>query len=303
MSTKSEVPKAIDVLAERFPFHSIPTLRAFIEAGGVRLFGKRIATNTLVEEEKALEVVEPLPPPDYHPLPIPFQVLFEDDHLLVIDKPQGVSVLPGRGGERTLLQGILHHNQGRYRPHVVHRLDRQTSGVMVVAKHKRAAALLSKAFEKREVQKEYLAFVQGVPHPEKGSITLPIRLPQSRKPKPSETEYELLEHYGRFSLLLVRPKTGRMHQIRIHLQAIGHPLLVDPVYGGQKAFYLSQIKAFYKKKKGEEERPLISRLTLHSFRLGFPHPHTGEWQVWEAPLPKDLQILQQKLRKYGKGKA
>jgi 23S rRNA pseudouridine1911/1915/1917 synthase len=233
-------------------------------------------------------------------------IIFEDEHLLIVNKPAGVVVIPERVHTgKDSLQKQLENTYGKL--YVVHRIDRETSGLVCFAKTEEAHKAMSQMFEKHEVQKFYKAFVKGRMKEKQGKIEAPIAENPSHpgtmlvhpKGKASLTLYEVEEELRDISLLNVEIKTGRTHQIRVHLSYIGHPLLVDKIYAKTEAFMLSSVKRNYK--AGEEgEQPLIDRLTLHAYRLVFKHPFTGETITCEAPFPRDINALLKVLRKYGK---
>jgi 23S rRNA pseudouridine1911/1915/1917 synthase len=231
-------------------------------------------------------------------------VLFEDASCIVLDKPAPLLTIPDRynHAENNLAALLREKFTDIF---VVHRLDRETSGVILFAKNAEAHKKLCAAFEDRLVRKKYLAIVNGTPKETKGIIELALAehpakkggMIVSKKGKESVTEFAVLESLGNFSLVEASPLTGRTHQIRVHLHAIGHPLAVDPVYGTRKEFFLSEIKQKFKYTKDTEEKPLVSRCTLHSSSLTFPHPVSGEMITIESPLPKDLNALLAQLRK------
>jgi 23S rRNA pseudouridine1911/1915/1917 synthase len=247
-------------------------------------------------------------------------ILYEDDDLLVIDKPAGLLVIPDRWdpSKPTVVKLARAYRQAHAvasggaaseasRIWVVHRLDRDTSGVLILAKSASAHAGLSRQFEQGKVQKTYLALVgsQGIraagvirlpigPHPHRpGMMTI-----RRRQGKSAITHYSIVERFHGYTLLNVRPQTGRSHQIRVHLEAIGHPLAIDPLYGSGQPLLLSALKPSYRPKVGEDERPLMARLTLHAQRLELVHPAHGEPLKWEAPLPKDFAAVLRNLRRY-----
>lgn len=235
-----------------------------------------------------------------HKLPI----LFENDSFIVLDKPSGLLSVPDREGREPSLKTQLRAKYGNI--FTVHRLDRDTSGVIVFAKDEATHKFLSKNFEDREVEKVYQGIVQGtLPQPQ-GSIDLPIMehpakpgvMVTNRHGKPSLTDFKTLEQFTLYSLIAFRIHTGRTHQIRVHMQSLGHPIACDDLYGNGQPILLSTIKRNYKLSKTEEqERPILSRLALHSHSLSFTDA-AGTRHLFEAPLPKDLRALLQQLRKW-----
>jgi len=232
------------------------------------------------------------------------EILFEDDDLLVVNKPAGITVIPERfNTENKSIQAQLETHHGKL--FVVHRLDRDTSGVLCFAKNEAAHKNISQQFENRQTQKFYKAFVKGRMEGQFGEIDSPILENPSKlgtmkihpKGKESLTLFEVEEQFKHAALLLVEIKTGRTHQIRVHFASAEHPLLVDPVYAKTANFLLSAIKKKYKQ-TDEEERPIISRLTLHACKLVFMHPKTNTQITIEAEMPHDLQALLKVLRKY-----
>ncbi|CAH0999561.1 Dual-specificity RNA pseudouridine synthase RluA [Neolewinella maritima] len=235
-------------------------------------------------------------------------VLHEDDHLIVVNKPTDLLTVPDRHDpELPNLKHMLAAQHGSIIP--VHRLDRPTTGVLVFAKTAEAHRGLSMQFEARDVEKVYLALVDGVPQPDEATIDEPIAphpskvgrmMVTNRNGKVARTDYKVMEPLGKFSLVGVQIFTGRTHQIRVHLAYIGYPLIVDPFYGKRSAFMLSEVKGRrYNKGKHEVERPLLSRVPLHASRLGFTHPVTQEWLHFETELPKDMRAMVKQLRKLG----
>ena len=231
-------------------------------------------------------------------------ILIEDDAVLAINKPAGLLVLPDRY-DHTLhnLYDLLKETFGTI--FVVHRIDRETSGVVLFAKTAEAHAQLNTAFEQRQVEKKYRAIVAGTSHTDSDSIILPIIENEhgirkmkidTKKGKESRTDYAVMERFDGYILVEARPHTGRTHQIRVHLSAIGLPILADSLYGDGRGFFLSAIKRNYQGK--EEEQPLLRRTALHAFSLSFSHPVTRENIVIEAPLPKDMEAVLKALRKY-----
>jgi len=233
-------------------------------------------------------------------------ILFEDDDLLVVNKPAGLLTVPGRQESVSLREAIAHAT-GIERPlRLVHRLDRQTSGVLVLAKTLHAQRAMTEQFGNRNVVKDYLAIVRGQPDTDQGLIDTPLAPHPRRghqmivtyKGKPPQTARTVVECWASIALLRCRPLTGRQHQIRVHLAYIGLPLLVDEPYGRSTAFYLSEIKADYRLTRGQGEQPLIARLTLHAERIRFTHPSRDEPMNIEAPLPKDFRATLNQLRQW-----
>lgn len=233
-------------------------------------------------------------------------ILHEDADLIFIDKPAGLLAIPDRF-DPTLpsVKGFLEKKTGE-KIFVVHRIDRETSGCMVFAKNEAAHRHLSLQFQEHIAGKFYVGLVHGRLAEEGGTIDLPLvehptqagKMAVAKKGKASRTDYRVVEQWPLHALVQFRIFTGRTHQIRVHMQSIGHPLLCDPLYGDGQPFLLSSIKRkFNLSKKEEEERPLLSRLALHSYRLVVESPAGEEISV-EAPLPKDLNAVVQQLRKW-----
>ncbi len=237
---------------------------------------------------------------------IKLDLLYEDDAVLVVNKPPHLLTIADRFGNAENLHQQLEHRYGRV--FVVHRLDRETSGVLCFARTEEAHRHLSLQFEHHAVDKFYLALVDGVVQESEGEIDKPIgphpsiagKMVVGPWGKPSLTFYRVLERFQHFTLVEALLKTGRTHQARVHLQSIGYPLVVDALYGRRPALYLSEIKgrAYKSGKFSGEERPLLERTALHAFRLRFEHPATGERVEFHADLPKDLKAVLQQLRKW-----
>lgn len=225
-------------------------------------------------------------------------ILLADEHVLAIDKPAGLLSVAGRGEEPSLPQRL---RSQRIVPddepfRIVHRLDKDASGVILYARTLAAQQSLVRQFAERRVEKVYLALVQGFVAAD-GRIDLPLANDRGggrsqvslRHGKEAVTEYRVVQRLAGNTLLECRPLTGRLHQIRAHLAAIGHPLTVDPHYGGGARVMLSSLKGNYRPSGRHEERPLIERLTLHALRIAFDHPGTGGPVTLEAPLPRDMR--------------
>ena len=232
------------------------------------------------------------------------EIIFENEAFIAINKPPGVLSIPDREGKEPSLKSWLREKYGNI--FTVHRLDRETSGVIIFAKDEATHKYLSGVFEGREVQKYYQGLVQGTLATKEGTIDLPIMehptkpgvMVTNRHGKASVTDYKVEEELGLFSLVRFQIHTGRTHQIRVHMQSLGHPIVCDDVYGDPKPVFLSSFKRNYKLSLHEEqERPLLARLALHSQRLQFKDAQ-GEDRDFEAPLPKDMRALLQQLRKW-----
>ena len=286
-------------LADAVPTLSRERLKALISAG--KVLGEDGAA-VRDPAKKALggqlfSVAVPAPAPAHNePQDIALDIIFEDDHLLVIDKPAGLVVHPAAGNpDGTLVNALLHHCAGRLsgiggvaRPGIVHRIDKDTSGLMVVAKTDRAHEGLAKQFAVHSIDRRYKAIVAGRPNPPSGSIDAPLaRSPANRKKvaivqtgKRAVTHYRTLQPLREATLVECRLETGRTHQVRVHMTSIGNPLLGDPVYGRTKAAH----------------RPLLETLrfrrqALHAAHLGFIHPVKSNALSFDSELPADMQEL------------
>jgi len=247
------------------------------------------------------------------------EILAQTDDWVAVLKPAGLATVPGRGESDSVLErlgrqlGIPSAGTTDPRVRVVHRLDKDTSGVLLFAKHAAAQRHLSHQFQNNTIGKEYLALVAGRPATPQGEVDAPLA-PHPTSPKrmavvrhggrPAKTEWQVEAAFRDYALLRVTPQTGKTHQIRVHLQSIGLPLAIDPLYnaprggGRSPGLLLSAFKRGYRA-AGEAEKPLIERLTLHAHRLRFDSPAGGPVQL-EAPPPKDFRAALNMLRKYGK---
>ncbi|MFK8007994.1 MAG: RluA family pseudouridine synthase [Saprospiraceae bacterium] len=235
-------------------------------------------------------------------------IIFEDDDIIVLNKPAHYLTIPDRFvAERPNLTTFLKNKLEDV--FVVHRLDKETSGVIIFAKNAAAHRNLSMQFEARTVDKIYLALVEGTVHKDRGEINQPIannmrdkgRMIIASRGKPSLTLYQVVERFKNYTLVEANIKTGRTHQVRVHFEVIGYPLAVDSLYGRKDAFLLSEVK-MKKYRRGKdvlEERPLMSRTTLHAAKVTFNHPSTNESISFEAELPKDFRAVLNQLRKWG----
>ncbi|MEL7145381.1 MAG: RluA family pseudouridine synthase [Bacteroidota bacterium] len=226
-------------------------------------------------------------------------VLYENNDYIVVNKPPGISTLDDRNDAVNLLSALRKHTGEVF---VCHRLDKDTSGAIAFAKNEEAHRHLSMQFENRSVDKLYHAVVDGIHEYDKLTVDKPIKVTGKgtvkidyRQGKPSSTQFSSLEAFKMHTLIACKPRTGRTHQIRIHLSDLKSPITGDTAYGG-RLFYLSSVKRNYNLKKWTEEQPMISRMALHAFSLGFQNV-AGEKVVIEAPYPKDFRVLVDQLRK------
>jgi 23S rRNA pseudouridine955/2504/2580 synthase/23S rRNA pseudouridine1911/1915/1917 synthase len=235
-----------------------------------------------------------------------FDTIFENEQFIAINKPSGLLSIPDRMGQDVSLKSILQEKFGKI--FTVHRLDKETSGIIVFAKDEITHKYLSQKFEGREVEKYYVGLVNGLLMNKEGSIDVPImehpgkvyKMMTHKKGKPSLTDYKVLEEFGMYSWLQFQIHTGRTHQIRVHMQYLGNPIVCDSLYGDAKPILLSSLKRKFKLSKDVlEERPILSRLALHSTCLKFTDQQ-GEKFNLEAPLQKDLKALLQQFRKNNK---
>ncbi|WP_235298370.1 RluA family pseudouridine synthase [Portibacter marinus] len=231
------------------------------------------------------------------------EILFEDEFLIVVNKPSGIPVIPTRTAEMDKsLKYYYKKKLGEI--FIVHRIDMETSGIVILAKDAETHRLLSLMFQNRQIRKFYVLLTRGLPRPDEGQIDLPLKKLNNQNKsvvakdgKSASTVYKVVETFGNFALLEAEILTGRHHQIRVHFQNIITPLLVDPIYG-DNAFFLSEIKGKkYRKAKHEEEKPLLSRVSLHAHKLEFKHPMTNNSLELAAELPKDLRAVINQLRK------
>ena len=303
--TAGEKPKRLDVfLANREPDLSRSAIQRFIELGRIQVNGQAVKPSQKIKPGDRITMDTPKAEPlTLKGEPIPLDILHEDKDLVVLNKPAGLVVHPAPGHwSGTLVNALLHHFErpggslstigGKERPGLVHRLDKDTSGVMVIAKTDKAHRGLAAQFKDHTITRMYEALVWGVPKKGHGLIELAIGRDtkerkkfsaRTTKPKPSVTEYKAVERFGTLAARVdLFPKTGRTHQLRVHMTSIGHPLLGDPTYGGRKVKALEDIE--------------IPRVMLHAKTLGFRHPVTGKPMEWTSPLPFDMDTTLDALR-------
>jgi 23S rRNA pseudouridine1911/1915/1917 synthase len=281
-------------------------LQKLLKSGRVLVNGAPRPASYRVRQGDAVVVHVPEPTPSYLTAePLPLEIIFEDQDLLVVNKPPGLVVHPGAGHRAgTLLNALVHHcpelkDIGEVsRPGLVHRLDKDTSGLLVVAKTARAHAALVAQFQAHTVSKQYQALVWGRLPEIEGKIDQEVgRHPTARQKmsvyarrgKPAVTFWRVLQEFpGPLSLVELSPQTGRTHQLRVHLASLGHPVLGDATYGGGVSRLAGNPKL-------RGLKPLVRRQLLHAWRLGITHPRTGEHMTWEAPLPEDFRAVMEYL--------
>jgi len=279
--------------------------KRLIEDGDAIVDGKPVRASHRLRSGEKVSLRKPPPvPSEIVPEAIPLNIYYEDGAILVVDKPAGMVVHPAAGNFRgTLVNALQFHCRslsgigGVMRPGIVHRLDKGTSGLMVIAKSDEAHRHLSEQFKRRLVSKHYTALVHGNVRQDEGLVDAPVgRHPverkkmstASRRGKAALTRWRVLERFGAVTLLEAKIETGRTHQIRVHLSALGHPVVGDSVYGGSKRIVESPaLRAVLKK---------LSRQALHAGRLSFAHPVTGKEMTFESPLPEDMAEVTRFLR-------
>jgi 23S rRNA pseudouridine1911/1915/1917 synthase len=309
-------------LASRFTDHSRASLQRIIDADAVIVNGRAVKASYKVRAGDVVQVRLPeLPSMVPTPEEIPIEVIYEDEWLTVVNKPPGMVTHPAKGNWRgTLVNALQFHYDslstlaGENRPGIVHRLDRDTSGLLVVVKDELAHRRLALQFEQREIEKEYLALVYGVPSRDSDYIERAIGFHRTSRErmairsveeggKAAVTFYEVLERFRGFALVRCKPKTGRTHQIRVHLTHIGHPILADKLYSGRDKITLADLvgQAGIKPVPGtssEASGVLIERQALHAHRLRFVHPMTGANVDLTCPLLEDMARTLEALREH-----
>jgi 23S rRNA pseudouridine1911/1915/1917 synthase len=304
-------PRRIDkYLHDRFANFSRAMLQRQIAAGSVKVNGQIVKSSFVLNAGDIIEMTLPkLPSKEITPEEMPLDIIYEDDDLIIINKPADLVVHPARGNRHgTLVNALAHYSSelstglGEFRPGVVHRLDRNTTGVMVITKNDIAQWKVARQFENRTIKKEYLAVVHGTPDLTADKISAPLGIhPKVREKyairpeigKEAVTFYQVLEQFRGYSLIKCFPKTGRTHQIRVHLSHIKHPIVGDDMYGG-KLVYPWQLKDA----APAVEEPVIARCALHASTIEFKHPTTGQVVKFEAPLPDDMNHLLDLLRQF-----
>jgi len=300
-------------LAQRWPTYSRTTYQRLIRDGRV-LVNDEPVTKPSAEVHRGDHVLVTLykrQPLGIVPEPIPISVLYEDEDLLAVNKAPGILVHPARGNPHGTLvnavayyAGTLSKGGGPFRPGVVHRLDRDTSGVILFAKNDPAHTRLARQWESRTAEKEYLAIVEGVPQLDADVISEPLGKDRHLRERyavrrdgagrEATSHYEIAETFDGFALLRVRPKTGRTHQIRVHLAHIGHRVVADRQYGSRDHVTLQEIA----RGQAEHDEVLIARQALHAASLTIRHPRSGDCLHLEAPVPADMAGLLAALRRW-----
>ena len=299
-------------LAQHLSDYSRVHLRRAITAGAARVdeYGAK-PSYRLRAGQRVRFVLPELPREAPRPENIPLEILFQDDWLAAVNKPPGMVVHPARGHwSGTLASAVQYHlgtlstAGGPTRPGIVHRLDRDTSGVILVARHDQAHARLAAQFESRSIQKEYYALVSGRPRLDRDMIDEPIGMhPQHREKmairrgeaaaREAQSFYEVQERFDGFAAMRILPKTGRTHQIRVHLHHIGCPVLCDRQYGGRAQITRGEIR-----RDPSNQEVLLDRQALHARKISLTHPGSGEPLTIEAPLPADISAVVAELRLY-----
>jgi 23S rRNA pseudouridine1911/1915/1917 synthase len=300
-------------LSGRFSHFSRTRLQKLIKEQGVNVNGRPAKPSHKLSPNDQIDLI--LPPRELReliPEDIPLNILYEDDDIAVINKQANLIVHPARGYKSgTLVNALVYHFKNTlsagtedFRPGIVHRLDRNTTGVIITAKNDTAHWKLSRQFAQRTTKKNYLAIVHGIPELDADCIDVPLGIhPIFREKyavrhdigKPAVTLYKVIERFRGYSLLELDIKTGRTHQIRVHLAYIGHPIVADDLYGG-RIIYPWQVED----RPAAAEEPLMARPALHAWKLEVEHPTTRKRMLFTAPPPKDMQAFLKELRAFRK---
>ena len=301
--TAADAGERIDAVTAKYAAVTRSASQRLIEEGLVTVDGEKVRKNRRAEAGELLTVEIPAPiPAEAQPENIPLNIVYEDDDVIVVNKPKGMVVHPAAGNETgTLVNALLYHCGtslsgigGVVRPGIVHRIDKDTSGLLMVAKNDEAHLHLSEQIRDHSFLREYRAIAVGNFRDEEGTVDAPIaRHPTDRKrmavvhsdaARDAVTHYRVLERFSGFTYLACRLETGRTHQIRVHMSSLGHPLLGDTVYGGGKTAFEKHLGS------------LLCGQCLFAAKLGFVHPKTGEFLSFEAPLPAEFEAILEKLR-------
>ena len=306
-------------------------IQMLLSQGGVLVDGKAAKASMRLREDEVVSVLGEAQPPPLHAIAedIPLDIVYEDDDLAVVNKPAGMMVHAGAGAtddsrnRGTLVNAILHHFQnlsstgGDLRPGIVHRLDKETSGLIVVAKNDWTHGKLADMFSTRRMSKTYFALVHGDVDKDSGTINSPISRDQVRRTRMTTrrdeggrsaiSHYQVLKRfagrYGKFTLVAVKIETGRTHQIRVHMSSIGHPVVGDTLYGAPARIVVPVAISGKRRTQQEPEGISLSRNFLHSAELEFTHPRSGETLSLKSPLPEELKVFLRMLDAAAEAKA
>jgi 23S rRNA pseudouridine1911/1915/1917 synthase len=317
-ASSSQKPLRVDLYLMNFIENATRSkIQQNIKNGSVWVNGDEVKSNYKVKPGDEVKVMLDHPPHENLLVAedIPLDIIYEDDHLVVVNKPAGMVVHPGHGNySGTLINALLHYfenlpNNSSNRPGLVHRIDKDTSGLLVVAKTEHAMAHLSSQFAEKTSEREYVALVWGNVIEASGTVEGNIgRHPKNRlqntvwlgdeayKGKPAITHYEIMEELGYVTLIKCRLETGRTHQIRVHMKYIGHTLFNDERYGGDRILKGTNFTKY--KQFVDNCFKILPRQALHARTLGFEHPDTGERMYFDAPIPKDIESCIEKWRGY-----
>jgi 23S rRNA pseudouridine1911/1915/1917 synthase len=308
VNSKEQENKRLDkYLAEKINSLSRSKIKKLINSQKITVNGCHQKPAYRISRSDRINVTIPKPEPlEVVPENIPLEILYEDEYYLAVNKQSDLVVHPGAGNRTgTLVNGLVNYTDnlssmgGEKRPGLVHRLDKDTTGVIFAAKNDEAHWKLSRMFADREIYKEYRAFIWGVPKDSEGTIEKKIgrsrrkreKIVVTRLGKYAKSHYEVLQNYSFFSLLKVRLVTGRTHQIRVHMKSIGHPVIGDEKYGSDTRF----VQGLNNRNCdiGEKVMAVINRQLLHAYKIEFKHPFTGEKVSVTAPLPDDFRRVEQ----------
>ncbi len=320
VASKGQEPLRVDKFLMNFVENATRNkIQQAAKDGNVFVNGKTVKQNYKVKAEDEVKVMFEHPPYEFLLTPenIPLDIIFEDDTVLIVNKQPGMVVHPGHGNySGTLINALIYHfdnlpNNSSDRPGLVHRIDKDTSGLLVVAKTEEAMTHLSKQFFNKTSEREYVALVWGNVEDDEGTVEGNIgRHPKNRlqntvyfgedaeKGKPAVTHYKVLERFGYVTLVSCRLETGRTHQIRVHMKYIGHTLFNDERYGGER---ILKGTSFTKYKQFVDNCfKVLPRQALHAKTLGFEHPKTKEWMSFNSPVPQDIEACVERWRNYAK---